>query len=155
MARRPAGARYIFGYKILVLQPCRIPEFARIIRGLTGHCRKTRPTFSGAGFCIDCGSGFYIMPANGEVSVLGVIKSVLPDGTTRSNHWTTVCDWPPDLFAAVATITERSGLYAEPAFVSYWCGEEFELTKKWIASARAIGNEWAVSASPPKIVAAL
>jgi hypothetical protein len=94
------------------------------------------------------------MPSNGEVSVLGIIKAVLPDGTTRSNHWTTVCDWPPDLFAAVATITERSGLNAEAAFMSPWT-TKFELSKKWIANARAIGREWAVSASPPKAVAEL
>jgi hypothetical protein len=93
------------------------------------------------------------MPANGEVSVLGIIKAVLPDGTTRPDHWTTVCDWPPDLFAAVATITERSGLYAEATFVSYWAKGEFELSKKKITSARAIGNAWAVSGNPPKAVA--
>jgi hypothetical protein len=59
------------------------------------------------------------MPSNGELSILGLIKTILPDGTTRARSWDGICDWPPDLFAAVATITERSGLYAEPIFTAY------------------------------------
>jgi hypothetical protein len=94
------------------------------------------------------------MPSNGELSVLGIIKSVLPDGTRRPNSWSSVCEWPPDLFAGVATITERSGLYAEASFMAYWTGG-FALSTAWIDETRAIGKEWAVSASPPKAVGKL
>jgi hypothetical protein len=94
------------------------------------------------------------MPANGELSILGIIKTILPDGTTRPGHWTTVCDWPPDLFAAVATITERSGLYAEASFMAYWT-DTFVLSPKSIAGTRKTGKEWAESASPPKAVGTL
>src|SRR6266851_5680266 len=91
------------------------------------------------------------MPSNGELSVLGIIKSVLPDGTRRRNSWTSVCDWAPDLFAAMATITERSGLYAEASFMAYWT-TGFALSKAWIDDTCSIGKEWATSASPPKAV---
>src|ERR1700674_5365242 len=94
------------------------------------------------------------MPSNGELSVLGIIKSVLPDGTRRPNSWSSVCDWPPDLFAGVATITERSGLYAEASFMAYWTSD-FPLSTAWIDETRAIGKEWAGSASPPKAVGKL
>jgi hypothetical protein len=94
------------------------------------------------------------MPSNGELSVFGIIKSVLPDGTRRPNSWSSVCDWPPDLFAGVATITERSGLYAEASFMAYWTSD-FALSTAWIDETRAIGKEWAVSASPPKAVGKL
>ena len=44
-----------------------------------------------------------------EITILDVIKGVLPGGTEKEpGRWGTVCDWPPDLFAAVATITEQS-----------------------------------------------
>jgi hypothetical protein len=91
---------------------------------------------------------------NGELTVLGIIKGVLPDGTRRPNNWTSVCDWAPDLFAAVATITERSGLYAESSFMAYWT-TGFALSAPWIDNTRSIGKEWAESATPPKAVVKL
>ena len=77
------------------------------------------------------------MPSNGELSILGLIKTILPDGTTRARSWDGICDWPPDLFAAVATITERSGLYAEPSFTAYWKKHQFALSPTWIRKTRA------------------
>jgi hypothetical protein len=91
---------------------------------------------------------------DGELRILGIIKTILPDGTTRPGQWTRVCDWPPDLFAAVATITERSGLYAEASFMAYWT-RHFALSAKTIARTRKIGRQWAETASPPKVVATL
>jgi hypothetical protein len=91
------------------------------------------------------------MPSTTELTVLDTIKSVLPDGTRQPKKWDTVCKWPPDLFAAVATITERSGLYSEKAFMAYWV-EGFCLSNKWIEETRALGQEWAASINPPRQV---
>lgn len=95
------------------------------------------------------------MPSNGELSILGLIKTILPDGTTRARSWDGICDWPPDLFAAVATITERSGLYAEPSFTAYWKKRQFALSPTWIRKTRALGKDWAESGTPPEAVAQL
>jgi hypothetical protein len=95
------------------------------------------------------------MPSNGELSILGLIKTILPDGTTRARSWDGICDWPPDLFAAVATITERSGLYAEPIFTAYWKKRQFALSPTWIRKTRALGKDWAESGTPPEAVAQL
>jgi hypothetical protein len=91
----------------------------------------------------------------GESSVLNIIKSILPDGTKRPGSWTTVCDWPPDMFAALATLTESSGLYAEPSFTAYWAKGRYALSSGWIRKTRKLGREWAVSVSPPREVAKL
>lgn len=91
------------------------------------------------------------MASQGESSVLGIIKSVLPDGTRQPNDWTSVCEWPPDLFAAVATVTERSGLYSEFSFMAYW-KDDFPLGADWIKDTRELGQEWAESGSPPEAV---
>ena|SRR5258706_9664946 len=84
-----------------------------------------------------------------EITLLDIIKSVLPDGTVDSTGWNAICEWPPDLFAAVATITEHSGLYSDRIFTAYWA-DNFELTADWIAKVRKIGNKWAVKGTPPR-----
>jgi len=87
-----------------------------------------------------------------EMTVLDIIKSVLPDGTTlKSKRWDTVCEWPPDLFAAVATITEWSGLYSEQTFMAYWA-PDFVLTGQWVSEIIEAGKEWARVGTPPKAV---
>ena len=91
------------------------------------------------------------MASQAETSVLGIIKSVLPDGTRGPEDWNSVCEWPPDLFAAVATITERSGLYSEFSFMAYW-KDDFPLRAPWIEDTRQLGQEWAKSLSPPEKV---
>jgi hypothetical protein len=90
------------------------------------------------------------MLSNGELSILGLIKTILPDGTTRARSWDGICDWPPDLFAAVATITERSCLYAEPIFTAYWKKRQFALSPTWIRKIRALGKDWAESGTPAR-----
>src|SRR5262245_38771543 len=87
-----------------------------------------------------------------EIGILDLIKGVLPDGTNGKASWDTVCQWPPDLFAAMAAITERSGLYSEPAFTSYWVGSRFTPTEDWIRETRKIGREWATTGKLPEIV---
>src|SRR5262249_22139095 len=87
-----------------------------------------------------------------SITILDIIKAVLPDGTIRdTTDWDQVCDWPPDLFAAVATITERSGLYSERIFTAYWDKEQSKLTK-WIKQIRKAGEEWSRQATPPQLV---
>jgi hypothetical protein len=83
-----------------------------------------------------------------------IIKIVLPHGTLGSNRWDKVCEWPPDLFAAVATITERSGLYSLQTFTAFW-SEDFALVKEWIENVRSVGSKWADTGSPPKYVRTL
>jgi hypothetical protein len=88
------------------------------------------------------------------LTVLDIIKIVLPDGTLGSRRWDTVCEWPPDLFAAVASITERSGLYSQQAFTAYW-SNGFVLTDDWIKEVRDAGREWADTGSAPNRVRTL
>ena len=87
-----------------------------------------------------------------EITVFDVIKSVLPDGTNGEGTWNAVCQWPPDLFAAMAVVTDRSGLYAEGQFTSYWIGDRFVPTKQWIEETREIGREWVKAGRPPEKV---
>jgi hypothetical protein len=85
------------------------------------------------------------------LTVLDVIKIVLPEGTDGSGEWGEVCQWPPDLFAAVASITERSGLYSQQTFTAYWAGG-FECTPSWIEDVRKLGREWKQSGATPSRV---
>jgi hypothetical protein len=68
---------------------------------------------------------------------------MLPDGTTRTaDGWESVCDWPPDLFAAMATTAERSGLYSERGLLS----------KGWVEETTEIGRDWARLGTPPRSI---
>ncbi|MDI4232506.1 hypothetical protein OZ411_06740 [Bradyrhizobium sp. Arg237L] len=87
-----------------------------------------------------------------EFSVLDFIKIILPDGTNGNGSWNAVCQWPPDLFAAMAAVAERSGLYSESTFTSYWIGSRFLPSKKWIDLTRETGHKWAKTGKPPKHV---
>jgi hypothetical protein len=87
-----------------------------------------------------------------EVTLLEIIKSVLPDGTVGDTGcWDVVCEWAPDLFAVMATITEQSGLYSEPTFVSYW-SDSFILSKEWIKQTHEAGENWDPPSAPPELV---
>jgi hypothetical protein len=87
------------------------------------------------------------------MTILDILKWVLPDGTVLdSTGWDDVCEWPPDLFAVVAAITERSGLYSERKFMAYWDKQNFELTKAWIKQVCDAGEAWSTQASPPDFV---
>lgn len=93
--------------------------------------------------------------AQTESTLLEIIKSVLPDGTAPGSlDWATVCEWPPDLFAAMATLAERSGLYSETPFTAYWIGG-FALNEAWIAEVDDVGRQWAQAGKPPALVQAL
>jgi hypothetical protein len=88
------------------------------------------------------------------LTVLDIIKIVLPDGTFGSKRWNKVCEWPPDLFAAAATITERSGLYSQQTFTAYW-SDGFALTDEWIKDVRDVGRDWADTGTAPNRVRTL
>jgi hypothetical protein len=85
------------------------------------------------------------------LTILDIIRIVLPSGTQGNGRWESVCVWPPDLFAVVASITERSGLYSEDVFTSFWASG-FTLTEQWIRNVRDVGQEWADTDSPPRRV---
>src|SRR5215217_2354712 len=82
------------------------------------------------------------------LTVFDVIRIVLPDGANGTKRWRDVCAWPPDLFATVASITERSGLYSQEIFTSYWI-EGFTLKDEWMKRVREVGSAWAATGSPP------
>jgi hypothetical protein len=105
---------------------------------------------------VECAEGKLKMPnAPSEATLSDVIRYVLPYGTKNDRSgWSGICIWPPDLFAVVATITEKCGLYSEPAFMAYW-GKGFELKSKWLKEVRKAGKEWALSGSPPKVATSL
>ena len=86
------------------------------------------------------------------MTVLDILKWVLPDGPVLdSTGWDQVCDWPPDLFAAMAAITERSGLYSDRRFMAYW-DQDFELTEEWVKRVSDAGEEWSKQGTPPILV---
>src|SRR4051794_25743683 len=71
-----------------------------------------------------------------------------PDGSVLPPDWNSVCIWPPDLFAVVASIAQVSGLYSEPAFVAYW-HDDFRLDDDWRKEVCAAGTEWQNKGWPP------
>ena len=58
-------------------------------------------------------------------TVLDVVKRILPNGTTGQNDWSVAPTWPPDLFAAVATIANMSGCYSEAPFTAGLTGDGY------------------------------
>lgn len=87
-----------------------------------------------------------------QITIFDIIRSVLPDGPAAgATGWDKVCDWPPDLFAVVATITERSGLYSDRAFTATW-SPNFILSDTWIEKTREIGRQWATQKAAPQAV---
>jgi hypothetical protein len=87
------------------------------------------------------------MSVSTGLSILGLIKFILPDGSTEPNEWNAACDWPPDLFAAVAALAERSGLYSEAGWAA-----GFEIDDNWVSDTRRIGGLWADQVTPPQEV---
>jgi len=94
------------------------------------------------------------MRPKSESEILDLVQFILPEGTTKSGDWNRVCDWPPDLFAVVATITEWSGLYSEASFMAYW-SNGFLIDQEWIDGARGLGEQWARTGKPPSQVATM
>lgn len=87
-----------------------------------------------------------------NVTVSDIVKILLPGGTNGSGDLDTVCQWPPDLFAVVASLTERSGLYSQQSFTAYWA-HDFECTDAWIEDVCDCGLQWANTATAPVKVA--
>ena len=90
------------------------------------------------------------------VTVLDMIKRALPDGTgNRPKRWAKPPVWPPDLFAAMAVIADRSRLYCDRAFLSHWAPTEFALGENWIKHVYQTGEEWADKLLPPRAVTSM
>jgi hypothetical protein len=60
--------------------------------------------------------------------------------------------WPPDLFAVVATIIERSGCYARRRFTAPWLRDRYVFDRKYIRSVRTWGQAWGRSRRVPAAV---
>ena len=87
-------------------------------------------------------------------TILETIKTILPDGcNNQDTGWDSVPSWPPDLFAAVATITERSGLYSDRAFTSEW-DASFVCSPVHRLGVQSAGQNWRRSGKPPNEVQA-
>lgn len=88
-------------------------------------------------------------------TVLDVIKMVLPDGSNAyATGWDDVCEWPPDLFAAAATIAERSGLYSDRFFTAHWA-DDFVCTADYLREVQEAGVAWRPANKPPPAVVEL
>lgn len=81
-----------------------------------------------------------------------VIARLLPEG---SNPWTKSVkhapEWPPDLFAIVASLIEQSGCYADPIFTAAWDSNYF-FGQKYRDEVVELGREWASTAKLPSKV---
>jgi hypothetical protein len=87
-------------------------------------------------------------------TILEILKSILPAGcNNQDTGWDSVPRWPPDLFAAVASITERSGLYSDRAFTSKW-DASFVCKPKYCGEVQTLGQNWRQSGIPPNEVQA-
>jgi hypothetical protein len=91
---------------------------------------------------------------NAVTTILEILKSILPAGcNNQDTGWDTVPRWPPDLFAAVASITERSGLYSDRAFTSEW-DASFVCNPPYRLEVETLGQNWRQSGIPPNEVQA-
>ena len=77
------------------------------------------------------------------VTIMDVVKGLLPKGTRPDQTWDLPCEWPPDLFAVVGTITERSGLYSKKEFRIYWDDNQ------WAEDIRQVGERWGRTGEVP------
>ena len=85
-----------------------------------------------------------------------VIDQLLPSGSRGTEGNIDDCpEWPPDLFAVVATLAERAGIYAEPPFTAGWDSNHFHFGAQYLATVKTAAAKWAKDAQPPAEVAEL
>jgi hypothetical protein len=99
------------------------------------------------------------------VTVGTVIRELLPFGSNPltfddpppAASWDIVPLWPPDLFAVVATLAERSGLYAEPGIALSTTPAGRRRKRERAKQAEDLGKEWGGVGLgvPPQRVSAL
>lgn len=78
-----------------------------------------------------------------------VIETVLPRGSNVDDDgWREACQWPPDLFAAMALITEWSGLYSDPVFTCAW-RPGFLCRRRYTRFVTIAGRQWRTSGKVP------
>ncbi len=72
------------------------------------------------------------------MKIIDIIRSVMPQGTVSRDRldWALCPLWPPDLFAAVATIVERSGCYTLASMLGHGARADYldevdETAKAW------------------------
>lgn len=84
------------------------------------------------------------------VTIGSLIKGLLPMGTNPSvdegkpspPSWDIVPLWPPDLFAVIATLSERSGLYTEPGIALSTTVDGRRRKRQRAVEAEALGEMW-------------
>jgi hypothetical protein len=77
------------------------------------------------------------------VKVTDIVHRMLPDGTSAMHppSWDACPTWPPDLFAVVATLVNRSGCYSRSRY-SAGLLEQGCFTDDYRASVLRLGDEW-------------
>ena len=105
----------------------------------------------------------------GALTVIDVIRSLMPDGTNPIRktdtwaegfpvikaEWDSCPSWPPDAFATAATLAERSGCYSELGVVLSGSEADRRRKNKDRVSAERIGRRWAQTGTIPKAVTKL
>ena len=82
-------------------------------------------------------------------TVFDLMKLALPGASrTTSTGWDLICVWPPDVFAVVATMADRTGGYAYEMFSNPWF-PGYVFTNSWREAVVAAAREWEALGAPP------
>lgn len=83
-----------------------------------------------------------------------IAHRLFPDGTNPDDdkEISKCPDWPPDVFAFAATITELGGLYAEPWCTAGWNTSHYPFDEAWRERVTVHGADWARDGEPPEAV---
>lgn len=93
-----------------------------------------------------------------KLTVGHVIERILPQGTRLGlgkPSWYRPPVWPPDIFAAVASLAYASSCYSEPGLALSRNANESNRKAERAKAAKDVGAKWARSSTPPTKVAAL
>lgn len=80
----------------------------------------------------------------GELTIEGFFSYVAPDTWNTDEFF----NWPPDVFALVASLLLKSGAYCYA--VSGW--KRDETNREWVRDIKSAGKDWRANLAPPPIV---
>lgn len=80
------------------------------------------------------------------------LHRLLPKGSSQTGDYSNCPAWPPDLFAVVATLVDRSGCYAEPRYTSPW-SRSWLSRKNYYNEVLQTGKKWRNEVSQPPALA--
>jgi len=80
------------------------------------------------------------------LTVADHVAVLLPNGADRCPIW------PPDVFAVVASLADRTGFYAEPGIVLSTTTRERQVKRAWADRAVSLGEDWRTKGKvPPEV----